>query len=108
MSFLKNKKILNSIILGIKNGMRIPTLPVKINKIYNHIYFRIIRVIGGICLILNLTKFYLNFPDIFQYLILAFSLFQIIQILIIFTIKLIYGIYTLIYKSKEFEVRNSP
>ena len=33
---------------------------------------------------------------------------QSIQIFIIISIKLIYGIYTLIYKPKEFEVRNSP
>lgn len=43
----------NSIFLGIKKGFSVPLLPTKIYAIYNHIYFRILRFIGGLCLLLE-------------------------------------------------------
>ena len=66
---------------------------------------RIFRVIGGICILLVLTKQFL----IFSYKIIRFTILFIasihIIILIIFIIQIMYSIYTLIIKSKEFEVR---
>lgn len=98
----------NSIKLGIRKGLEIPTLPLKLRKFYDHILIRVLRFIGGFCLILNLTKFYLSFPEILRYIILIMSAIQITQILIITAIKIIYTSYKLIYKPEEFEVRNSP
>ena len=68
-----------------------PTLPLQI-KNYNHILVRIVRIIGGICLTLSVTKLYLTFPEIIRYLILFISILKvkIIQILIILIIKIIY------------------
>jgi hypothetical protein len=102
------RKIGNSIRLGIKKGLEIPTLPLQIRKFYDHILVRTVRFIGGLCVILNLTKLYLTFPEITHYFILLMSVLHIIQVLIILLIKIIYSIYTLIYKPEVFEVRNSP
>jgi len=106
-------KILNSIrlrdiSLGLKKGYNIPTLPHKLENLYSNIYIRIFRVIGGLCLLLVLTSNYSLFPVYLHTLIKIIGFIQSIQIVIIFIIKAIYASYTLIYKSKDFEVRNSP
>jgi hypothetical protein len=108
--FLKFKQKIkeNSIFLGIKKGISISILPPKINKIYNSILFRIFRVVGGISLLLVISHKYLILPDLFHKPILYLGLLQSIQMIFFFIIKLIYGIYTLIFRAKEFEVRNSP
>lgn len=98
----------NSIYLGIVKAYKIPMLPDKINKFYNHIYIRILRFIGGFCLLLLLTKTYLVLSTHLHLPIIIMGLIQSIQIILIFLIKGIYGIYMLKYKSKEFEVKNSP
>jgi hypothetical protein len=98
----------NSFYKGILKGFNIPLLPDKISNIYNYIFVRILRVIGGICLILVLSKFYLQFPNYLGKIILLLSVVQTTQILIISLIKIIYGIYNLIKNPKLFEVRNSP
>ena len=41
----------------------IPTLPVKIENYYNNVFVIIFRAIGGISVIMVLTKFYLNLPE---------------------------------------------
>ena len=48
---------------GIKKGLEVPTLPDNIYKAYNHIFVRIFRVIGGICLLLVLSQKYTVFPN---------------------------------------------
>ena len=110
-NFIKSifsQSFFNSIKLGIKKGLEIPTLPLKIRKFYDHILIRVFRFIGGVCLVLNLTKLYLTFPEILRYFFLGMSVVQITQILVILLIKIIYSSYKLIYKPEEFEVRNSP
>jgi hypothetical protein len=110
-NFIKSifsQSFFNSIKLGIKKGLEIPTLPLKIRKFYDHILIRVFRFIGGVCLVLNLTNFYLSFPEILRYLILFMSAVQITQILIITAVKIVYSSYKLIYRPEEFEVRNSP
>nr|CAI9430470.1 hypothetical protein FP1181M_0430 [Fomitopsis pinicola] len=102
MRELKTKLNTNSFYLGIKKGYNISILPEKIDTLYNLIYVRILRVIGGISYLLVLTSKYLMFPLYLQKVILILGLIQSLQMLIIFIIKIIYGIYTLIYKSKEF------
>jgi hypothetical protein len=83
-------------------------LPPKIEKLYSNIFIRIFRFIGGICLILTITEYFKLFPGFLHVIILIFAIIQSVQIFFIFLIKFSYGIYIIIYKSKEFEIRNSP
>lgn len=39
----------NSLILGIKKGLSIPTLPPIVEFYYNYPIIRILRFIGGLC-----------------------------------------------------------
>ena len=96
----------NSFYLGFMKAYSVPILPKKIENIYSNIYVRVLRFIGGVCLLLVLTNTYLLLPIYLHKIIIVVGAIQSIQILIIFTIKIIYGLYTLIYKSKEFEIRN--
>jgi hypothetical protein len=98
----------NSILLGIKKGYNTPILPEKLNKFYNLLIIRVSRVIGGICLLIILLEKFNLFPEYFQYLIFFIGLTHLLSIIIIFLIKIFFGIYKLIYHSNEFEVRNSP
>lgn len=103
-----NSIYINSIFLGIKKGYEVDTLPANYRKFLNLYVVRIMRFICGLCLMLVLTKYYLNLPKIFHNWILVLGVIQ--SIFIIFTIftKIIYGLYTLIYQKKKLEVRNSP
>lgn len=96
----------SSFVKGIKKGYSVSTLPVKLEKFYNHIFIRILRVIGGICFVILVTKLYLNLPENLHLIIIIISAIQITQIIIILIIKIFYGIYKLLYKKEEFEVRN--
>ena len=98
----------NSFYLGFMKAYNVPILPKKIENIYSNIYVRVLRFIGGVCLLLILTNKHLLLPVYLHKLIIVVGAIQSIQILIIFIIKIIYGLYTLMYKSKDFEVRNSP
>ena len=94
----------NSIILGVKKGYNVPLLPKKIEIIYSNIYSRILRFIGGFCMLIALTKYYLLLPLFFHKWIIILGLIQAVQIIVILTIKIVYGIYILKYKPKKFEV----
>ena len=84
-------------------------LPESISKPYNNIFIRILRVMGCICLFLVLTngseKLFL--PSSIHTIIIALAFLQSIQKLVIMIIKLIFGLYTLMFNRKIFEVRNS-
>ena len=97
----------SSVYLGFVKAYNIPTLPKKLEIIYSNIYVRILRFIGGFCLLLILTNNHLSLPNCLHKLIIVVGAIQSIQILTIFIVKIIYGLYTLIYKSKDFEVKNS-
>ena len=84
LSFIRN----NSIYLGVVKGMTVPLLPKRIDSIYNHIFVRILRFIGGVCLISNLTNFTFIFPRELQFIVIILGLLQSIQILFISIIKL--------------------
>ena len=86
----------------------IPTLPLIVEKYYSNVFVRLFRVIGGISVIMVLTKFYLNLPEYLHLFFTIFASIQVTLVMIIFIIKFCYGIYTLIYKKEIFEVRNSP
>ena len=94
MKELIKKLNTNSLYLGFKKGYNLSILPEKIEKIYSLIFVRILRVIGGISFLLVLTSKYLMFPLYLQKVILILGIIQSLQMLIIFIIKIIYGIYT--------------
>lgn len=98
----------NAIFLGVKKGLSVPLLPTKISSLYNHIYLRIFRFIGGVCLLLVLTSNYRHLPTFLHLIIIIVGAIHSIQMCVIFLIKACYGIYTLKYKPEDFEVRNSP
>jgi hypothetical protein len=62
---MKNNTYLQRIILGLKEGWNIPTLPEKKIRLHEHPYTRIFRFIGGICVLLTITKKVFLFPKIF-------------------------------------------
>lgn len=45
-----------SFIIGIKHGYSVSTLPSEINELHNRIYIRVLRVIGGISVILIISR----------------------------------------------------
>lgn len=103
-----NKLNMKSIFLGLKKGFNIPLLPHRIYIFYNNIFIRIFRFIGGISVLTVLFKKHLLFPEYLQKIILIIALLQILLFFIIILIKILYGLYKLIFHSNEFEVRNSP
>src|SRR5438046_9552513 len=104
----KIKQIFNlaSLKKGVIKGYSIPLLPDNINKFYNLPLIRGLRVIGGFCAVLILTKSYLHLPEIIRWIVLIFGIIQLLQIVIIYIIKVIYGIKKLNNNSKDFKVRN--
>ena len=110
--------MLKDIILGIKHAWYIPSLPQKVSEFYSHIFTRIFRFVGGVAILITVTKGYdyiqLNnyFNEIFCDIIII-STYLYASIFITFTvvinlIKIIYTIYLLKNKPETFEVRNSP
>ncbi len=104
----KIKQIFNwaSLKKGVIKGYSIPLLPDNINKFYNLPLIRGLRIIGGYCAVLILTKSYLHLPEIIRWIVLVFGIIQLLQIVIISIIKVIYGIKKLKNNSKNFEVTN--
>jgi len=45
---------------GVMKGYKVPTLPTKIELILNNTYIRILRFIGGLCLLIILTSSHLS------------------------------------------------
>lgn len=105
-NFLSKNIDTNSIYLGIKKGLSVPLLPEKLDKAYNHIFTRILRVIGGTCFLLSVTSAYLSFPSYLHMVILVIGGIQSIQMIIISFVKFFYGVYTLRYHPEKLEVRN--
>jgi len=102
----------NSILLGFKKGLNIDTLPTNVRLFLDIPLIRVLRVIGGICVLIYLLNkngnIPYNIPYFLNILIIIIALIQLIQIVIISLIKLVYGLNKLIKDRKEFEVRNSP
>ena len=98
----------SSVYLGFKKGFNAPILPNKFYILYNHIWVRILRFIGGFCLLITLSGFISNFPNEIHFYIKMCGFIQSIQIIFVLIFKFCYGIYFLKFKSKELEVRNSP
>lgn len=109
---------MKNILLGIKHVYSIPTLPIKINIFYEHIFTRIFRFLGGASVLITLIKA-IEYIDLATYLneavieIITFSITLLASVFIVFhivinIIKIIYGIYLLKNKPEIFEIRNSP
>ena len=47
---------MKNIILGVKHAYNIPSLPPKLSYLYSHIFTRIFRFIGGITVLITITK----------------------------------------------------
>jgi len=90
----KIKQIFNwaSLKKGVIKAYSIPLLPDNLKKFYNLPLIRGLRLIGGYCAILILTKSYLQLPEIIRWIVLIFGIIQLLQIVIISIIKVIYGI----------------
>ena len=96
----------NYIWLGIKKGYEVDTLPVNYRKFINVYSVRIIRFLCGLCLVLTLTKYYLNLPVYLHFIIFTLGIIQVVFIFVTLLTKIFYGIYVLIYQKDKLEVRN--
>lgn len=102
----KINNILRRIWKGLKIGIMLPVLPESVSKWHNHPLTRIFRVLGGISLLLVLSKS--EFPKIYLfYTVFPLALLQFIYIIIVISlIKFVYIIY--LWRNIRFQVRNSP
>jgi hypothetical protein len=77
----------NSIVIGLKKGIKKEMLPNKVQLFLSNTIVRICRVIGGVCVIICLfirnDKISIDFPNWFFILICFISLLHIFQMLII-------------------------
>lgn len=103
---MKKNNLSKRLLIVVKKGLSIPTLPEHIIKIQSHPAIRILRVLGGSGMLLILTKAYLYFPHFFLYIFFFFSLIFNIYHYIIAFYRIKYMIS--IFNSDIFEVRNSP
>ena len=101
------KFIWESIYLGFQKANSIPLLPKTIEKIYSLFFIRVLRFIGGLCLLLAISKTYTYFPEYIHILILILGILQSVQMTIILFINVVYGVYIVIFKPELFEVRIS-
>lgn len=102
------KNIFNRIMIGVKKGIKTPTLPDNILKIHMHPITRIYRVISGISVLLLVSNRISQLP---------YPMFFYLITLIISTLFLIYNLYIsyhrikhiyFLMKSGQLDVRNSP
>lgn len=93
---------------GVHKVWSLPKLPLQLNKFYNNIIVRALRVLGGICFIIMVSQIYNDWPIYFKSFIDILATIQIIQMVLFGFIKAIYAIYILIYYPELLEIRNSP
>jgi hypothetical protein len=92
--------------IGFKKGWNTPTLPEHLLTLQLHPLIRIFRVLGGISILLILTKRVNYFNSFVLYLVVLISIFYTFYVLYIgyYRLKHIYKI----MRSKDLEIRNSP
>lgn len=102
----------SSLYIGIKKGLEMELLPLKVSLFLDKPIVRILRVIGGLsvllCLFIINKIILIDLPLFLFYILNIIALIHIIQMVIINLIKVVYGINKLIKHKKDFEVRNSP
>ena len=81
-------------------------LPESVMKIHNHSFVRVFRVVGGISILMVLSKNHLWLFVPFKFIVLFLALLHFIYITCISRIKLIHGFKVL--RSDKLDVRNSP
>lgn len=101
-----NKNFFKRLKIGISKGWNTPTLPQHLLTLQLHPLIRIFRVIGGISILLILTKRVNYFNSFVLYLVVLISIFYTFYVLYIgyYRLKHIYKI----MRSKDLEIRNSP
>jgi len=110
MGFIINynmkKNFFKRLKIGISKGWNTPTLPQHLLTLQLHPLIRIFRVIGGISILLILTKRVNYFNSFVLYLVVLISIFYTFYILYIsyYRLRHIYKI----MRSKDLEIRNSP
>lgn len=102
-------KIIKRFFIGVKRGFTTPTVPIHIIKLQKNVFIRILRVLGGISIILILTKRLemfgsYSFPALCVCLVISF-MFSLYLIYI--TGHRIIHIYKNV-NSKDLDIRNSP
>lgn len=103
---MQNNKLtaFQSIKLGLKRGWETPTLPDHLLTLEKQPHIRLLRVIGGICILLNITKQINNIWML--YLSLLICIIYLIYSIYITQNRIRY-IYKLL-KSDKLYIRNSP
>lgn len=95
------KKMFQYFISGIKLGIKLSLLPKPIEKFHNYLLTRIFRVLGGISILLILTKVELiNKPYLYK-IIFVLAFLQFVYIIFISIIKFCYYIYLLKNKTRS-------
>lgn len=103
---MANNNIFNRLFKAVKRAYSIPTLPDNILKIQSYPIIRILRFLGGISLLMILSKTYLNLNFYFLYICFFFSLIFTIYHFIISFYRIKHMVS--VFKSDKFEIRNSP
>jgi hypothetical protein len=106
INYNMNKNFFKRLKIGISKGWNTPTLPQHLLTLQLHPLIRIFRVIGGISILLILTKRVNYFNSFVLYLVVLISIFYTFYVLYIsyYRLKHIYKI----MRSKDLEIRNSP
>jgi len=99
------KKFFKDIWIGIKFSFKLPSLPQTVAKFHNYPLVRIFRVLGGVSILLVLSKSEFSNKYLF-YIVFPLAFLQFIYIIIINLTKFCYIIY--LWINKKLEVRNSP
>ena len=103
---MNNKSISSRIWKGIKLGWNLPSLPESVSKFHNHPLVRILRVIGGISIILFLSSPKWIGNSYLYWIIFTLAMMHFLYITSISFIKIYYIIH--LWRNKKLEVRNSP
>ena len=100
------KSSFRSLLKGFKKAYQTPTLPAHIITLNNHIFIRIMRVLGGISFLTILSKSYLNYPIFVLFIAMFFALILTCYHTYLTYHRIKHIKYLL--KSDKLEVRNSP
>nr|YP_010759105.1 hypothetical protein QEO35_mgp14 [Hericium alpestre]WEX32019.1 hypothetical protein [Hericium alpestre] len=90
---------------GIERGWSVELAPPFLIKFQNKILVRIARVVGGVCVLISFSKYYLLAPKFFQQIILLLALIQLIWMFISCVIKIGNGIYVLLYQKEKLQIK---
>jgi hypothetical protein len=102
----QKKTLFQRFIYGVKLAWNLPSLPTSVDKFNNYPLICIIRVIGGISILLFLSSpGWINNSFYLKWIIFVLAMIQLLYITVIGFIKIGYIVY--LWKNKKLEVRNS-